>query len=58
MKALEILLIVLCAAIVIGVIAASVIRKKKGRSACNCGSVDCPFASSCKGCEEKKKSEL
>lgn len=37
MGVLEILLIIFCAAIVIGVIITSVIRKKQGKSSCDCG---------------------
>lgn len=55
MGAPEIILIAVCALIVIGVAAASVIRKKQGKSSCDCGG-DC---SRCRGCaysrNEKKK---
>ena len=37
------MLIIACAAIVIGVIAASVVRKKRGKSSCGCGG-------ECSGC--------
>ena len=52
----EIALIVGAGAIVIGVITAAIIRKKKGRSSCDCG-CDCAH---CKGCgmykpEDKEK---
>ena len=48
MGVLEILLIVACAAIVISVITVSVIRKKQGKSSCDCGCSSCPYCDSCK----------
>ncbi|MCR4726379.1 MAG: FeoB-associated Cys-rich membrane protein [Clostridia bacterium] len=52
MKVFEILLIVFCAAIVIGVIAARIVRKKKGKPSCDCGCSDC---SCCSACQKAKK---
>jgi len=37
----EILIIIACSAIVIGVISKSIIDKKKGKSSCDCCSKDC-----------------
>lgn len=42
----EIILIIVCVAIVVGVCAASIIRKKKGKSSCDCGG-DCSCCSHC-----------
>ena len=50
MQPVEIAVIVGAAAIVIGVIVAAIIRKKKGISSCDCG-CDCAH---CKGCGIKK----
>lgn len=50
----EILLIVACAAIVIGVTVCAVIRKKKGKCSCDCESCShCAYCSH--GNEENKK---
>ena len=43
----EVLIIIAACAIVIGVIAASVVRKKQGKTGCGC---DCGGCSSCAGC--------
>lgn len=50
---LEIALIVGSGALVISVIVAAIIRKKKGISSCDCG-CDCAH---CKGCGVKKTEE-
>ena len=54
MGALEIILIVFCALIVVGVILSRLIRKKKGKAGCDCGCSDC---SACNYCAEKKRNE-
>jgi len=46
MGPLEIILIIACAAIVIGVIAKSVVRKKQGKCSCDCGG-DCAHCAAC-----------
>ncbi len=43
----EILIIIAACAFVVGVIAASVIRKKQGKTGCGC---DCGGCSGCSGC--------
>ena len=43
----EVLIIIAACAIVIGVIAASVVRKKQGKTGCGC---DCGGCSGCAGC--------
>ena len=47
----EVLLIIGCAALVIGVIAASIVRKAKGKTSCDCGG-NCAH---CAGCCHVKK---
>lgn len=54
MKPVEIIVIIAAAAVVIGVIARAIIRKKKGISSCDC---DCGCCSHCKGCGVKKPEE-
>lgn len=56
----EILLIIACAAIVIGVITASVVRKKRGKSSCGCGGecTGCCRCSLCDGGKETKKTTV
>lgn len=49
----EIILIVVCAAVVIGVSVSAYVRKKQGKSSCDCGG-DC---SCCGGCSYAKKSK-
>ena len=47
MGPIEIILIIACAGIVIGVVAHSIIRKKQGNSGC-CDCSSCPSACHCK----------
>ena len=49
---LEVLLIVACVAIVVGVVISHIVRKKKGKSSCDCGCSDC---ASCAYCAEAKR---
>ena len=49
----EIILIVVCAAVVIGVLISFIIRKKKGKCSCDCGG-DCPH---CAGCASGRKTD-
>ena len=53
MGVLEILLIIACAAIVIGVVAASIVKKKQGKCACDCGG-DCAHCAACRAKQIKK----
>ena len=50
----EIILIVFCASVVVGVIISSVIRKKQGKCSCDCGG-DCSHCHSCVHKEPKRK---
>ena len=58
MGVFEIILIVACAALVIGVTVATIIRKKQGKSSCDCGCDCCQYHCSCnkKKQDEKDKS--
>lgn len=47
MKPWEIILIVACVAIVVGVIVATVVRKLKGKSGCDCDCASCKLCSHC-----------
>lgn len=53
MGALEILLIIACAGIVIAVSVTSIIRKKQGKHDCDCGG-DCSHCSACRNATKKK----
>lgn len=53
MGAVEILVIIGASAIVLGVIIAAVIRKKKGKSSCDCGCCSCCN----KNCSVKKPTD-
>lgn len=53
MGALEILLIIACASIVIAVSVTSIIRKKQGKHDCDCGG-DCAHCSACRNATKKK----
>ena len=50
----EILLIIACVAIVVGVIVSRVIAKKKGKSSCDCGCSSCDACRYCAEAKEKK----
>jgi len=50
----EIILIIVCAAIVIGVITASIVKKKQGKHTCDCG-FDCAHCPGCSSCSSKPK---
>ncbi len=54
MSAWEILLIIGCVAIVVGVIVSRIVAKKKGKSSCDCGCSDC---SACKMCQQYKEKD-
>lgn len=51
--AAEIILIVACAALVVGVTVAAVIRKKKGKPSCGCDCANC--CANCKNGAASKK---
>ena len=53
----EILIIIAACAFVVGVIAASVIRKKQGKTGCGCDCGGCAGCSGCAACASHKKSE-
>lgn len=53
MGALEILLIIACAGIVIAVSVTSIIKKKQGKHDCDCGG-DCTHCSACRNATKKK----
>ena len=51
----EIILIIACAAIVIGSVVANIIRKKQGKTSCGC---DCNICGGgCKSCKNDKHGE-
>ena len=52
MRPIEIIVIIACVLIVGGVIATSIINKKKGKNSCGC---DCANCSSCSVCKNKKE---
>lgn len=47
MKAWEIILIVACVAIVVGVVVATIVRKVKGKSSCGCDCESCGLCCHC-----------
>ena len=51
----EILLIVACVAIVLGVIVSRIVARKKGKVSCGCGCSDCSACKLCKEARERKK---
>ncbi len=55
MGALEIIVIIMCVLIVFGVIAKSVIEKKKGKNACGCSCAHCKYANKCSSSINNKK---
>lgn len=52
----EIVLIVACALLVVGVVTARLVRKAKGKSTCDCG-CDCAHCRGCSLCGEGKERE-
>lgn len=50
----EIILIAICAAVVIGVTATSIIRKKQGKSSCG---GDCSCCGGCSACKNTQKDD-
>lgn len=55
MKPLEIVLIIACVAIVVGVIVSRIIKKKQGKPTCDCG---CDGCSGCCACDQAKLEEI
>ena len=53
----EILIIVAACAIVIGVITASVVRKKHGKTGCGCDCGGCPGCAGCSACRSAADKE-
>ncbi|MCM1289450.1 MAG: hypothetical protein NC132_02210 [Corallococcus sp.] len=58
MKLWEILLIVACAAIVLGVVIAAVVRKVKGKSGCGCDCASCGMCSHCSQQDAKDNADV
>lgn len=52
MTAIEIIVIIACVLIVVGVIIKTIINKKKGKTSCGC---DCSKCSSCSACKKKEE---
>ena len=53
----QVLLIVGCVAIVVGVIVSRIVAKKKGKPSCDCGCSDCAACRLCKEAKEKNKTK-
>lgn len=53
MQPVEIVLIIACALIVVGVAVSAVVRKKRGKTGCGCDCADCGHCSACRGGKEK-----
>ncbi len=53
----EILIIIAACAIVIGVIAASILRKKHGKTGCGCDCGGCPGCAGCSACRSAADKE-
>ena len=54
MGVFEIVLIVLCAAIVAGVVVSRIVRRKKGKTICDCG-CDCAHCAGCAGSSKEER---
>jgi len=52
-KPIDIIIIAVLAAAIVGIVAFLVIRKKKGISGCGCGCTSCPHAGGCPSSKEK-----
>lgn len=55
MKPIEIIIVIAAAAIVIAVAVCGIIRKKKGKTGCDCGCSDCPYHGACASKKKEKK---
>lgn len=53
----EILIIIAACAVVIGVIAASIVRKKHGKTGCGCDCGGCPGCAGCSACRSAADKE-
>lgn len=54
MKIIEIIILVAAAAIVAAVIVCGIIRKKKGKTGCDCGCSGCPYHGACSSKKAEK----
>lgn len=52
MQPIEIVLVLFCALVVVGVVAASFVRRKRGKPGCGCDCADCGH---CAACGRKKQ---
>lgn len=53
----QVLLIVGCASIVVGVVVSRIVAWKKGKVTCDCGCVDCAACKYCKEARQKEKNK-
>ncbi len=51
----QVLLIVACVAIVVGVVVSRIVAWKKGKGGCDCGCSDCAACKYCKEARQKEK---
>ena len=56
-KVWQILLIVGCVAIVVGVIVSRIVARKKGKPTCDCGCSDCAACKYCKEARDKSRKD-
>lgn len=54
MEPIEIIIIIAAIAIVAGVIVSAIVRKKKGKTGCDCGCSSCPHCVACRSAKERK----
>ena len=50
----EIILIVVCALVVVGVAVSYIVKKRKGKPTCDCGCSDCSACPHCAAAKEKQ----
>ena len=55
MKPIDYIIIALAAAVVVGVTAHSIWKKKKGQGGCGCGCSGCPHAGACSSVPTKRE---
>lgn len=53
MEPVEIIVIIAAAAIVLGVVIGAIVRKKQGKSGCDCGCSACPHCAACASVKKK-----
>lgn len=55
MKPVEVAIVVIAVAVVAAVVVCGIIRKKKGKTGCDCGCSGCPYGGRCSSAKSEKQ---